>query len=430
MEVGARLRIAIGAVAALALGAGGMYFFGPGMRPGSIDHEHKQPPSELRLDRSDRAYPLSGMVTDDSGDPLRDVTVSVGDESIYTDETGTFSFDAVPFGPIALSRPGYLPTEYTFDGSVEDVDIPMEARIVRAIHISSTWAVDDAEVQRLIDLADVTTVNAFVYDAMGDDGFIDYTTKVQAAIDHNMITDTPYDLGERLQQAEDAGLYTIVRITTFANPLYVRYYPQQSLGGGFMDPGNHDAWEYPLGLAEEACQLGADEVNFDYIRYPSHFYAKTPTTQEGRVANIRAFLQEAADRLHAMGCALSANSFGGVTMSDTDYGIGQLVEDFSAPIDAYAPMTYPDLWSPGDFGFDNPTNHPKEVVAAQLDAVAPRVAPGVVVRPWLRASYWPDSWILVQIEDAEERGMGWIMWSDFHSLFRISSFPAGTTGEG
>lgn len=431
MNVGRRAWAAAGGVVAVALGAGGMYLLGgEGSPVGNHAPLVKDPPSGLRLERTDRAFPLAGVVTADGG-PLGDAQVTVGEETVYTDETGMFSFGYVPLGVVTVTRPGYRPVEYTFDGSLESVEIPMDHRIVRAIHISSSWSVNDAEMSRLIDLAGVTTVNAFVFDAMGDDGYIDYNTQVQAAIDHRMIADEPYDVAARLQQAKDAGLYTIVRISVFANPQAVKAFPSLALGGGFLDPAKPEAWEYPLALATEACNLGFDEINFDYIRYPSTFFKNTPQTQEGRTANIGAYLDEARARLHALGCAVSANSFGGPTMVTTDYGIGQRIEDFTAHIDAYSPMTYPDLWkSPGYFGFKDPWNHPKEVVAGQLDSAMPRMDDAAVMRPWLQASWYPDSWILVQIEVAETRGLGWMIWNAYDDPMRTSSFPAGTTGEG
>lgn len=420
-----------GGVASLAFGAAVAFVAGPivlGM--GSTNAAHKDPLEAIRVERSNRANPLSGVVTYD-GYPLDYATVTAGTETVVTDETGAFSFDSVPLGMITVTRPAFDPYEYEFDGSVSEVDLSLSPRIVRALHISSTWAVDDTEMERLIELANVTTVNAFVFDANGDDGFIDYRTEVPAAIQHHMIADDPYDIEEKLRQSQEVGLYTILRITTFKNPLYIKYYPQHALSGSsYLDPGKKEAWEYPLSLAVEGCELGFDEINFDYIRYPDTFFKDTPRSQSARVANITGFLEEAASRLHPLGCALSADSFGLVTTEDNDQGVGQLLEDFAAHIDAYAPMTYPELWAAGSFGLSQPWNKPKEVVTAQLDSAIPRMPGGTVLRPWLRASWWPDSWILVQIEVAEDRGLGWLMWDAYDDPVDVSSFPPGTTGEG
>lgn len=425
----------MGGAASLVLGAAAAYAVGPivlGM--GSTASWHKDPLEAVRVERSDRANPLSGVVK--YGDfPLDYATVTAGTATIVTDETGAYSFDDAPLGTITVTRPAFEPLEYEFDGSVSEMDMILSPRLVRSVHISSSWATNDAQFQKFIDLANATTVNSLTLDAMGDDGYIDYDTGVQAAVDHHMITETPYDVRKRLQQAKEAGLYMIVRISVFANPLAVKAFPEYNLGGGFLDPGKPGSWEYPLDLAVEACEMGFDEINFDYIRYPSNFYANTPRTQEGRVANIRAFLEEAANRLHPLGCAISANSFGGPTMEERDYGIGQLVEEFTVPLDVYAPMTYPELWTDSPiFGISKPQYHPKEVVTAQLDAAMPRMAEGTILRPWLQSSfYYPQSnWVILQINVAEERGLGWIMWNSYDDPYAsaIGMFPPGTTGEG
>ncbi len=429
MGTGGRVGVALGAVCALVLGAGGMYMFGPGIRAGDVDHEHKQPPAELRLDRSDRAYPLSGLVTVGSH-PLDYAIVTAGDQSRTTDGEGKFAFDSAPFGAITVTRPGYDDADFTFDGSVTEADIPMKARIVKAIHISSTWALDDAEYQRLLDLADVTTVNAFVLDAKGDNGFVDYATKVQVAVDNNLIDKDTYDVERRLAQAKERGLYTIIRIPAFNDGAYARAFPKQAIGSQFVDPAEPAAREYNLALAVEACRMGFDEIQFDYIRYPDMASSKTPRSSTDRVANIRSFLEEARDLLHPLECALSADSFGEPTIKTGDSGIGQLLEEFSAPLDAYSPMGYPNLWATGSFGLPDPENHPKEVTEGELDGAIPRVAEWTVVRPYLRASWYPSSWILVEIAVAEDRGLGWVIWDSYDDPLSVSDFPVGTTGEG
>ncbi len=425
------MRLALGGIVSLALGAGGAYFLGPIlMSVADTDHVSKVPPAELRLERSERAYPLSGVVLIGSH-PLDWAIVTAGTESRTTDETGTFSFDSAPLGTVTVTRPGYDTAEYIFDGSVTEADIAMSPRIVKAIRVSTTWALDDAEYLRLLDLADVTTVNAFVLDAKGDDGQVDYATKVQLAIDNNLIEETTYDVEERLAQAKERGLYTIVRIPAFKDPAYVKAFPQQGIGKLNVDPAEPQARAYNLALAEEACEMGFDEIQFDYIRYPADLASsKTPSTSEERVANIRGFLEESRDVLHPMGCALSADSFGEPAVKTTDSGIGQLLEEFSAPLDAYSPMGYPELWATGWFGLSDPQNHPVEVTEGELDAAMPRVAEWTVVRPYLQASWYPPKWILAEIEVAEVRGLGWVIWDSWDDPLGVDDFPPGTTGEG
>jgi hypothetical protein len=405
---------------------------------GEGSHSSKEPPAELRLERSERTNPLSGVVM--AGDlPLDDAWVTAGDERVYTDETGTFVFEDVPLGTVTITRPGYEPDEYEFDGSVTEVTIPMEVRIVRAIHLSSTWTVDDAEFQKYIDLANATTINAFVFDAMGDnDNLLDYRSTVQAVVDHpGMVDDETYDLAERWGQAKEAGLYTILRIMVFVNMQYLKYYPQHALSGSsvIVDPGNRDGWEFPLALAVEACELGFDEINFDYIRYNTgSFLPGTPRDTNARVANITGFLEEAASRLHLRGCAVSADHLGGVVATDGDMGVGQRLEDFAGAVDVVSPMTQPSLWPAGSFGLSEPRWKPKEVLTAILDLAMPRVPEGTVTRPYIQTFYYypKTDWILQEIQVCEDLGLGWMLWNAYDDPYTsaIGAYPPGTTGEG
>jgi hypothetical protein len=441
--MGRRTLVALGGVASLALGAGGAYFLGP-ILMGADDTEHvsKTPLAELRIERSERAYPLSGVVTVGSH-PLDYAIVTAGTESRTTDETGAYSFTSAPLGEITVTRPGYYDYKFNFDGSGMEADPPMNARIVRGIRVSPEAAKSDTKFQELLDLAASTTINAFLFDTKGDydygsvndRGVVFYETDVEAAQKPGLVV-VWYDPVQRIQQAKDAGLYTITRIPVFISYNYVTAYPEHKLVDQYLDPGNRDAWEYALDLAVEACEkIGFDEIQFDYIRYPDGQAASQARKlglipdEATRIANVQGFLQEAADRLHPFGCAVSADSFGGITIDPGDYGVGQRLEEFSAPLDAYSPMTYPNLWGSGGLGFSNPNAHPKEVVAAQLDGALSRVAEWVAVRPLLQSIGYTNAKIRSEIDAAEERHLGWIIWN-MDSNYSAGAFPAGTTGEG
>lgn len=439
MGKGGRALLLTGGVLSLALGATAAYFLGPSLLGVGESHGATKIPLEgTRVERSERSFPLSGVVTID-GVPLDDATVTAGGESFYTDETGTFSFDRVPVGIVTVTRPGYLPAEYTFDGSVEEVDIALEPRIIRGIRVSPETAKSDAMFQEMLDLASQTTVNSFVFDTKGDydyagaEGVVFYETQVAAAQKPGLVV-VWYDPVERIQQAEDAGLYTITRIPVFISESYVEAYPEHKLVGRYLDPHNRDAWEYSLDLAVEACEIGFDEIQFDYIRYPDGQAATTARNlgkvpdQATRIADIQGFLEEASDRLHPLGCAVSASIFGIVNMEDNDAGLGQKVEETSEPLDVYVPMIYPNQWPSGWFGLSNPSAHPGTVVGTVLDNAAPRVSGGTVVRPLLQGYYYTPSQIRAEINAAEARGYGWQIWN-MDSVYSVESFPPATTGE-
>ena len=112
-----------------------------------------------------------------------------------------------------------------------------------------------------------------------------------------------------------------------------------------------------------------------------------------------------------MGCAVSADIFGIVLSSPDDQGIGQRPEDLTGIVDAVSPMLYPSHYSDGWLGFDEPNDHPGPVVADALDDGLPRFGEITIMRPWLQAFYYTANQVLAQIDEAESRGLGWILWN-------------------
>ena len=62
-------------------------------------------------------------------------------------------------------------------------------------------------------------------------------------------------------------------------------------GLAWVDPKNKDVWNYNLAIAKEAVELGFDEINFDYMRYPS----------DGNMANLVYNLPEDKTKAQVMG---------------------------------------------------------------------------------------------------------------------------------
>jgi hypothetical protein len=127
--------------------------------------------------------------------------------------------------------------------------------------------------------------------------------------------------------------------------------------------------------------------------------------------------------VHAVGCPISADVFAIVLSVNDDEGIGQRVQEVSASVDAISPMIYPSHYSNGWLGFDSPNDHPSEVVSQALTAGMPKLQGGML-RPWLQAFYYDGDQIAEEIDQAESRGLGWILWNAT-SDFQASWFPTG-----
>lgn len=375
------------------------------------------------LDAATGQHQVIGKVTDGSGAPIVGAEVSVGTSTTSTAADGFFDLQAAEVGTLTISKPGYTSTDLEWDGTQSFLRTTLAAFVVRGLRVGADGARSDEAFDALLDLADETAVNTFVFDTKQDRGTVLYDTGVAEAHEIGAVA-VAYDPVARLAQTREHGLYAITRIVTFEDEIKALATSDQQLTGPWLDPTNKSTWEYPLALATEACELGFDEIQFDYVRFPSGVVGEgsgqLDMSEDERVTAIAAFLEEAKSRITPLGCAMSADVFGIVVSRPSDQGIGQRPEELSAHLDAISPMVYPSHYSDGWMGFDDPNEHPYDVTADAIDDALPRLADGAELRPWLQAFSWTDDQIRSSIQAAEDRGVGWILWSS------TSSYSAGS----
>ncbi len=391
-------------------------------------------PIEIRLE----PVVLSGSVTSGDGQPLPGATVRLGDMEATTDDGGEFAlFRAVP-GEIAVERPAWEPATQAWDGSAEPVVVELEARMIRALRVAGdgSGAGNVEKWAELLKLADDTGINAFVVDTQDEGGHVYHETDVALAYDIEAVRPR-YDAAQVIADMDAHGLYKITRIVTFQSNQLARYDPSiaaidtttgkpwvNNKNLAWLDPTDKNSWNYPLDLAEEACLLGFDEIQFDYIRFPSDgpisqlsfdeltsddYYSDA--SEQKRVETITAFLKEAQRRINPLGCAIAADIFAITLESSSDEGIGQSPGVFSKYVDVLSPMIYTYTYGSGWKGWDDPTEHAVELVAAALDAGIPKLRGHALYRPWLQRAFLEDSEILGVQAVAEARDMGWMLWS-------------------
>ncbi len=375
---------------------------------------------------------LEGTVLSEDGGPLVGVEASLGDRSVLTDGSGTFTMESNRGGPVSLSKPGWLESIFVWDGESRTVSIQMERWTVRGLHVSGDAAGDDDAFTGLLDLAARSAINTLVFDTKQEGGTVLYESGVDEAHELGAVS-AKYDPVARVAQAHYAGLYTITRIVTFEDRPRADARPEEKMAGPWVDPTSKTAWDYNIALAVEACSLGFDEVQFDYVRFPSGRTAvvsgQLDMTQSERVGAISGFLEEARRRLHPMGCGVSAAIFGIVLATENDQGLGQRPEEISRATDAISPMVYPSHYADGWIGYADPNDYPYEVTANAIDDALPRISPGSTLRPWLQGFWWTNDQILESIRAAEERGVGWMLWN-VRSEFSLDALPTdGQVGD-
>jgi hypothetical protein len=400
----------------------------------AVTEQPLEGPIEIRLE----PVILNGQVTSDDGRPLPGAKVELGDMQAVTDRDGEFTlFRALP-GEVRVERPAWESNAVAWDGSTPDVAVELQPRMIRALRVAgdTSGAGSVTKWQELLDLADRTGINAFVVDTAEESGLVLRDTDVALAYEIGAVQ-AFYDAQQVISDMEEHGLYKITRIVTFQSDFLARARPEiaaidTSTGRpwtnnkdlAWLDPTDRNSWDYPLQLAEESCRLGFDEIQFDYIRFPSDgpisrlsfdelsaddYYSEA--SQQKRIETISAFLEEAHSRLNPMGCAVAADIFAITLESSSDEGIGQDPGPFSNYVDVLSPMIYTYTYGPGWKGWDDPDEHAPELVEAALDAGIPRLEGFALYRPWLQRAFLEDSEILEIQQVAEERDLGWMLWS-------------------
>jgi len=194
----------------------------------------------------------------------------------------------------------------------------------------------------------------------------------------------------------------------------------------WVDPFREEVWNYNIAIAKEAVRKGFDEVQFDYVRFPTDGklsaakYAK-PNSKETRLPTIAAFLERARKEIGAMGGFVAADVFGYTAFNENDTDIGQRVEELTPHLDYVCPMVYPSGYHMGIPGYRNPVQNPYQVVHESVRLTRKRAAHTVVrVRPWLQdfKDYAFDKRIFgvteikAQIKGSDDAGgTGWMLWN-------------------
>ena len=281
-----------------------------------------------------------------------------------------------------------------------------------------------------------TDVNTLVIDVKTDNGHILFDTEIDEVIylNNERVKFTNNDLQE-LREIKD--IYLVGRLVVFQDPLFAKVFPDEAVfdsrlnkpysqnGQFFLDPSSKKVQDYIINIAIESCRLGFDEIQYDYIRYPdssSKFMQfDTKNDFENRVNNINSFLSRSRQLLHSEGCLLSADTFGFILTNKQDGGIGQNLETIVENVDFISPMVYPSHYTNGSFGYQNPNEHPYEVITAALTDALDRGVDKDKIRPFLQGFWHSNEDIRNNIKAASDLEMDWLIWNIL-SVYELDSF--------
>lgn len=319
--------------------------------------------------------------------------------------------------------------------------------------------------QEVVDVIDQTEVNSIIIDIKDFTGTIAYDTG------KNMEGEAgpgcrAKDMQEFVKILHEKGIYVIGRVTVFQDPFYSKLHPELAVkkasdgsvwkdhkGLSFIDVGAKPYWDYVIELAENSHQAGFDEINFDYVRFPSDgdmkdiyfshaaevLKANPATGKQIALENFFKYLKEHIDEYNIEAekegrnkLVTSADLFGMVTTNYDDLNIGQVLERTLPYFDYVAPMVYPSHYPATFNGWTDPNKVPYDLIHFVMGAAVKRVetlknastTPESVrnfvstdqLRPWIQdfdygGNYGPKE-VRAQIQASYDVGLdSWMLWA-------------------
>ena len=357
-------------------------------------------------------------------------------------------------GPFGLWEPTASPTptiaipegEVIWMADYVDKRTPVEAK---GVYLSPDVAKNSAYMEELLYYLDTTELNAVVIDVKADSGAIVYAMENEMAKEIGALRSI-VNIPSIVKTLKEHGVYVIARLVAFKDTILAKARPELTFynqdGSKFYDSSNsawvspykHEVWEYLAEVGISCAEIGFDEINYDYMRFPTDgvkninwgVEAETKTKTEAITEGIK-YLCETL-RMHDV--YVSADVYGIVISSKLDAAaVGQDYKEMSRYLDYICPMIYPSHYGFGYAGIPYPDKEPAKIIKMALNSSNKKISEipeyqhRAICRPWLQdftASYLGtkngedrylvyDAEVLrIQMEATYESGLtDWLLWN-------------------
>lgn len=307
-------------------------------------------------------------------------------------------------------------------------------RVAKGIYLTANAAMNSSTLARLEDLIATTELNAVVIDIKDYTGNLLYQSQVPLAVELGTARPVLTDVPALIARLHAKNIYVIARQTVFQDPALAEKKPEwafarksgglwrDKLGLAWVNPAKTEVWDYNIAIAREAIALGFDEINFDYVRFPSDGNMSQVVYTHGdrqRHEVMRDFYQYLSEALSPEPAWISVDLFGFAMERHDGMGIGQRLADTVPELDYISPMMYPSHYPPGHLRLSNPAAAPGLVIANGMAKGVPYFATTTAraqVRPWLQAFHigarYDAAKIRAQINAVEKYpNAGWLLWN-------------------
>lgn len=284
---------------------------------------------------------------------------------------------------------------------------------IRGVHVTMGLAGLDGKIDEYVALKGYG-LNTLEVDVKDENGKVGFVTADVPKLAREVGAAQPYfDVESVVHKVHAAGMYLVGRVVVFEDPTLSVARPELSIlrpdgsrwlnngGLGWTNPYDKRVWRYVVGVGIAAAKAGFDEIQFDYVRFPSDgdlsqiVYRHKRAEPKG--TTIASFLRYASGRLHPLGVRVSADVFG--LAATHDLGIGQVPRRIAPYLDAIYPMVYPSHYGPGEYGIADPDAYPGRTVARSLLDFRRAVKGKTTLVPWLQDFSIGRPYTVVEVTD-------------------------------
>ena len=362
----------------------------------------------------------------------------------------------VPDEPVAAATtPPPSETPVIAPEAVKSEPIPLPPPTeVKGIWVGAWFIVEPGRLERYIELCETTEINTIVIDIKEEHGYVTIPMLREGfPVNENILLE---NIEEILEDLKSRDIYTIARIVCFKDPRWGSRNPHLALRDGdgnrwtdrsdvgWLNPYERENWEYIAEICLRAAELGFQEIQLDYVRFPadgrlSDIYFGEAGEEHTKAEIIAEFMTFIRDTMLQVGVRTSADVFGVIGLSNNDAQIIGQDLDLLYPILHYiSPMIYPSHFAnisqngQGQFIngilFETPDKEPYDVIYNTLQHFIRRHETSdlntAIIRPYLQdftagylgegmfITYGPDE-IKAQIQAVYDAGLTqWLLWSN------------------
>ncbi len=314
---------------------------------------------------------------------------------------------------------------------------------IKGIHLTSWYTGSKKGRETFEKLLAETELNTVVIDIKESEGDV-YIPGISLDGKPNYVS-AMKDLKDYVAFLKARGVYTIARMVVFHDNRLAKEKPEWAIrsskpiakaaekgyradvwvdkkGSAWADPYNHEVWDYNIRIGLKAIDMGFQEIQYDYIRFPSDGQTKLcvyskPHSSSAMVEALGTFLERSRRKFNEKGVDLSIDVFGLVGSFDDDMGIGQRLSRLYTHVDIVSPMMYPSHYAAGEYGIKSPNASPYETIYRSIsDTKKVMKDQRVQLRPWLQdfslGIKYTGKHIRDQINAANDLGIyEWLLWN-------------------